>query len=417
MTALATMMRGARNTFRSGTNITEQNIMRSLMVDGGHGIELSGGEWATFEHLYKTQPWIRAAIDRTAHSMGRLPMKVYIDAEQVNERTRVRDGALADLLDMPWQPGGNLTVGTQGEMLEAIVKNIAWHGNAVFVKSRRRPGEPPSELIPSNASYWSTRTVDGSLVYQFDPGNGQPKLPFFPEEVVHFKFWGTGKATWAPSPMESIRRTLMLEDAAQRAMISAFEHGMRQAGFFSAPKEMTEGQFQRLRAQMAENGSGPDRAFKTLLYDNGITWQAMSNNAEESQLIEIRKLNREEIAAAFGVSPPMVGILDRSTFNNIEELHLMMHDDLDVWATMIEQTLQAQLISMEPTMDGQYVEIDLNKILRGDPMKRMAAYASAVGGPWMTPNEARERENLPPADGGDALLSPLNSVPADARPA
>lgn len=415
MTALATMVRGARNAFRSGTNIVETNIMRSLMVNGGGAIELTGGEWATYETLYKTQPWVKAAIDRTANSIARLPMKVYSNPDQPNELERVREGALYELLKMPWYANGNLQVGTQFDFLQAIVKNIGWHGNMVFVKSRARIGEPPSELIPSNASYWSTRNSGGTNVYVFDPGNGTDKLTFWPEEVVHFKFWAPGKGTWAPSPMEAIRRTLILEDAAQRSMISAFEHGMRQAGFFSAPKEMPEAQFQRIRAQMAEKYGGPDNAFKTMLFDNGITWQAMSNNAEESQLVELRRLNREEVAATFGVSPPMIGILDRSTFNNIEELHLMMYDDLDVWAELIEQTLAAQLISTEATMDGQYMEIDLNKILRGDPMKRISAYASAVGGPWMTPNEAREKENLPPADGGDALLSPLNSVPAGQR--
>lgn len=414
MTALTTMVRGARNAFRSGTNITETNIRRSLQFQNGGSIPLIGGESATYEQLYKQQPWVRAAVDRTAYMIGRLPMKVYSNPDEPDARERLRDGLLVDLLKRPWSGGGSLTTGTQTDFLQAIIKNISWHGNMVFVKSRNGAIE---ELIPSNAGHWTVKEREGLSLYVFAPGRGKPSVVFYPEEVVHFKFWAPGTATWAPSPMESIRSTLMLEDAAQRAMISSFENGMRQSGFFTAPKEMPEAQFQRLRAQMAESGGGPDNAFKRLLFDNGITWQKMSNDAQESEIINIRKMNREEVAAAFGKSPPMIGILDRSTFNNIEELHGMEHDDADVWATMIEQTLEAQVISMEPLMAGQYMEIDLNKILRGDPVKRFESYAKAVGGPWLTANEARAKENLPPVDGGDALLSPLNSAPADERPA
>ena len=35
---------------------------------------------------------------------------------------------------------------------------------------------------------------------------------------------------------------------------------------------------------------------------------------------------------------------------------------------------------------------------------------SAVGGPWMTRNEARARLNLPPVEGGDELIVPLNVI-------
>lgn len=421
MTALATMIRGARSTFKAGTTITERNIQRSLMMQYGGGIELVGGEFATYEGLYETQPWVKAAVDRTANSLARLPLKVYVNPDEPAERERIRAGALAELLKTPWLGGGQLHPGTQFDFLQAIVKNLSWHGNMVFVKHRSRPGEPPAELLPSNASYWSIKEQrsEGRTVawYVFDPGMGQPKIPFLPEEVIHFKFWGTGKAMWAPSPMKALRTTLMLEDAAQRAAISAFENGMRQAGFFSAPATMEPAQFERYRAQLSERYGGPDNAMKTVLLDNGIKWESMGNNAEQSELVNLRKMTREEVAAVFAKSPPMIGILDRSTFNNIEELHLMDYDDLDVWATMIEQTLEAQLIAPEPLFEGQYAEIDLNKILRGDPVKRFGAYMAATGRPWMTVNETRARENLPPLDDPEAdALAPVPnaSVKGDA---
>jgi hypothetical protein len=55
------------------------------------------------------------------------------------------------------------------------------------------------------------------------------------------------------------------------------------------------------------------------------------------------------------------------------------------------------------------------EVMRGNPETELKMLALAVGGPFMTQNEARATQNLPPLDGGDELLPPPNqSIPADA---
>src|SRR5690554_6984432 len=46
-----------------------------------------------------------------------------------------------------------------------------------------------------------------------------------------------------------------------------------------------------------------------------------------SDLIEARKLTREEVAAAYYIPPPLVGILDHATFSNIREQHKQLYQD------------------------------------------------------------------------------------------
>ena len=60
-------------------------------------------------------------------------------------------------------------------------------------------------------------------------------------------------------------------------------------------------------------------------------------------------------------------------------------------------------------MAGQFVEFDLNEVLKGDIKTRYDAYSKAQW--FMTPNEIRARENLPPLDDDDAnsLHTPLNT--------
>ena len=76
---------------------------------------------------------------------------------------------------------------------------------------------------------------------------------------------------------------------------------------------------------------------------------------------------------------------------------------------MLQQRINAFLLPMvgaDP--DETYVEFDLTEKLKGSFEERASILQAAVGGPWMTRNEARADNNLPPLEGGDELIVPLN---------
>jgi phage portal protein BeeE len=58
----------------------------------------------------------------------------------------------------------------------------------------------------------------------------------------------------------------------------------------------------------------------------------------------------------------------------------------------------------------KYLRVNVDAMMRGDATARSAYYKAAIGGTqnpaWMTPNEVRVRENLPPIAGGDDLTKP-----------
>jgi len=61
-------------------------------------------------------------------------------------------------------------------------------------------------------------------------------------------------------------------------------------------------------------------------------------------------------------------------------------------------------------------EHNVEGLLRADSAGRAAFYGAALGSggtqPWMTTNEVRRKENLPPWPGGDELQSPMATAPA-----
>jgi HK97 family phage portal protein len=404
-----------RGASRIRASVTLDNINLSNSIGGNSrrpgqaSIALVGNKHATYEALYRTQPWIRASVDRVTNGIGRLPWASFVDAEQEGERSRQRTGPLAELLESPFERG------TATHLKQAIVKNLMLHENMIAVKVRPGIGRPPSELLPSSFMFWEiipgeTRRIDW-YVFHGEIAGKPARIPFRPEEVVHFHNWGTGRGLYGDARMEALRTTLIQEDAAQRAIIAGFENGLRFSGAYSIDGTYKDKATRdRVLEQLREVYGSVDQMFKVMLLEGGAKWQEMSSNFVDADLVNLRKMDREEVAAVMNVPQPSIGILDHATYSNITEQHLMESQDTwQPWTTLIEETLQEHLVKPEPTMRGQYVEFNYKETLKGDPNKEIEAGVKAVGGPYMTVNEFRATQNMSPIEGGDKLYAPSNT--------
>src|SRR5206468_4129004 len=156
----------------------------------------------------------------------------------------------------------------------------------------------------------------------------------------------------------------------------------------------------------------------TVVLEEGMTPNKLSLSAEEAQYIETRKLNREEVCAAYDVPPPVVHILDRATFSNItEQMRSMYRDTMAPRLGLYESVLDAQL---RPDFDPRgdlYAEFLMDEVLRGDFEQRAAAYETMTRIGGMTPAEVRRAENLPYlGDVTDQLYVNAATVPLGAIP-
>ena len=55
-----------------------------------------------------------------------------------------------------------------------------------------------------------------------------------------------------------------------------------------------------------------------------------------------------------------------------------------------------------------YAEFDITAKLAGSFEGQASVLSTSTGGPWMTRNEARARQNPPAIEGGDELIVPMN---------
>jgi HK97 family phage portal protein len=130
-----------------------------------------------------------------------------------------------------------------------------------------------------------------------------------------------------------------------------------------------------------------------------MEFNPVTATARDSQLIESRKLTREEVAAVYHVPPAMIGITEAQGYGSIREQHKVLYQDvLSPWLEMITTELELQLVPDFGDSADLYLEFNINAKLQGSFEEQATALNTAVGAPWMSRNEARTRQHLPRID-------------------
>lgn len=357
---------------------------------------INGGAWGSYAALYEQQLWVYTVVNKRASLLSNLPLKVYERAEDSGRNGR-EDTALAALLRQP-MPGVSAM-----EWWSRVASYEDIFGEAFAWKKRDAGGRPIA--LPLLHPTCVHRTDDDSGWY-FD--NGKVRMDIADSEIVHFKKFHPSSARRGLSPLEPLRRTLENEDASRRATSAFWRNGARPAFALKHPGTVSQAAQERLKAQFELKFSGVENTGQTLLFEEGMEPQVLSLSAEEAQYIEGRKLNREEVVAAYDMAPPAVHILDRATFSNItEQFRSVYRDTIGPWAHRFESVMMQQLV---PDFDDEslYVEFLLDNVLRGDFETRQVALKAAD---HLTVAEKRRIENLPFIEGTDVILVNTASQP------
>lgn len=368
------------------------------------------GVTSTYEQLYRQQIWVHVCVNKLARAIARLPLKTYSLSDADGTRTEERTLPLAKLLRKPYPTARTF------QFVESAVAHLAIFGNATFVKFRGGNGQTPVELWP--LPWPQVEVIRGTdrpiEAYRWRGYNGMWKI-FLAEDVVHFKWFTPSPVEpYGVSPLEALAVTLTQENAAQRYGISSFGNAARPASFIKSERNLTRQQRKELREEIEQSYGGPENAFKVALLDNGLDWKPLAFSASEAQLVDSRKLGREEVCAVYDIPPPMVGILDHATYSNIDQQHWMLYmDTLAPICKLIEDTMMAQLVDAEPAWDGAFLEFDMNAVLRGNIQQRSESYHKFLQSGVYTPNELRQFENQPAINDpqADAIYVPVNMEP------
>jgi HK97 family phage portal protein len=191
--------------------------------------------------------------------------------------------------------------------------------------------------------------------------------------------------------------------AAEQTAARLFGDGLQFAGILSSDQALNEDQAKGLAAMFREVLAGGGIGPKIPVLGRGTSFEKISMTADEGQFIQAREFQTREIANLFSV--PLGLLSDPAAAMNFGEAQRQTFLDLGVnpWLQRVEQAASLHLVPR-----GQFFEYTRAAFLRADTQTRFATYAQAVQFGLMTRNECRALENLPPVEGGDEMLTPVN---------
>jgi len=387
-------------------------------------VTMIGDGWRTvsFQKLYRSQPWVATAARRLAEQIARLPLQAsrYTDAEQdTRQRDKTHPGAR--LLE---RPGGRTRPGYTGFHLRwDIGLGLYVQGHYLGWKARPGAGAPPSELwtldwrqvIPHRLG------TAGPIIAWEWRGTGIPGLPagtfIDPADVVSIGFGLGDGCEVGISPLEQLGVTLRLEDAAQRYQASSFANGQRYGSLVVLDKSVTSDKVVRdgLRDELSAAHAGLEQAFRPAILGGGVTdIKSFGQTAVEAELIDQRKINREEVTAVYGLIGPLAGLLESGAYASLVEYHRLLYVTfLAGPLSLVSSSLTAQVLE-EPAWapDGLFAEFNLDAVLAGDAKTRWETYGLALDHGGMTLNDVRRAENRAPYDDprADEPLIAANNV-------
>lgn len=361
--------------------------------------------------LYATQANLHAVVSFLSDSMAQLPLKVYTRNGET-DRERDRDSVAAKLL---WKPNADQTC---YELINGMTTELLLMGVAVLwlLPDADSPSGYQLRIIPREwIKDYKSETNYAPSVLKISTNSSGTYIEIPKEEFVMFRMYNPGNPGGYQSPIAALRQTLNEQVQADRFRTEVWSSSGRFNAYVTRPKDVQPwDDEQRKRFVTAFRdawGQGGENAGKMPLLEDGMEIKPYQFNAKEAQYAETKQLSREDVAAAYHVNPSLIWHTTTQTYASAKDNARALYADcLGPIIQMIQQRINSFLLPMLGADPDTYVEFDLTEKLKGSFEERASILQSAVGGPYMTRNEARADNNLPPVEGGDELIVPLNVI-------
>ena len=390
--------RGRQVSTENGDNFVTNQVTladyRDLRFAGGAGVVGLSATWA--------------CVQLIAGTIASLPLMVY-RTDSAGIRRVAKDHPLYFVLhDSPNYDQ------TPVDFWEFMAASIELQGNAYALMERRTNGEL-NALHPLRSDLVKVRRSDsGDLEYSWTE-NGR-RIVKRGEEILHIR-GPMGDAVSGASTLSICRSVFDDALAAETAAGAMFENGVNPSGILSTPDsiKLTKEQRDELEKLLVQKYMGSIRQGRPMLLDNGLTWNQLSINPVDAQMLESRKYSGEQICRLFGVPPQMVGFGDKaSNWGTGKEVDVLGFQKFTLRKRMkrIEQACMKQLVPLaDRRTQGLTIEFNFEGLLQNDTASRYDAYDKGIRMGLVTRNECRARENLPPIEGGDVITVQMQDIP------
>ena len=361
------------------------------------------------KYLDEYRNWVFACVQARAEAVSAIDLELYQMTK--NGEEEIADNELLQLLYKvnPTMTMQDLFMGTQAY--------LDLDGNSFWYLARDKDGTGKIQEI------WLLRpdkveiimSEDNPLLvsgYTYRQNDGK-KIPFDVKQILHFKnFNPLGDYPFPSRGMGVVQASMWSIDTDNEARMwnfSFFKNSARPDGFLSKEGVMAEEDFKRLKEQWNDKYQGSEKSHKVAILTGGLKWEDISRSQKDMDFLEQRRFSRDEILALFRVPKSVIGIVEDVNRANAEASnYIFASRTVDPLMSKIVATLNEFLV---PEFGENYF-LEYESPIPEDKVQQANIYALGLD-KWLSRNEIRAEEGLPPTEKGDEIFGTFASVAID----
>jgi HK97 family phage portal protein len=383
-------------------NLFEQRGISFQTVFGsGNDLDFmnQSGTIVNSESVFKVNA-IFSAVSLISDTISTLPIDSYIR----------RDGARFAFRPRPaWVQQPDIDT-TKEAFYGSLIVSLLLDGNGFVRVFRDNQGRVVNMRVLNPAKVEIRNDKVGSVVYVHEGEN----KPLNKTEVIHIP------DVVRPGQIRGISRVTALKDnfglaiALESYAARFFGQGATTSGIIEFPGNLTPDQAKNLVDGFDARHKGFRKSHKTGVLSGGAKYVQTTMENDRAQFIDSRRMAVEDVARAFNIPPHLLGLPGTNTYSSVEQNNIAF-----VTHTLrpIVQKLESAftpLMASEPGGATAFVKFTLDGLLRGDANSRFTAYSTGLQAGYLTINDIRRLEDLPPVQDGEIIRVPLANMNIDA---
>ncbi|MGE7216593.1 phage portal protein [Priestia koreensis] len=335
-----------------------------------------------------------------SNAISSLPLKLYKETEKGIEKADTH--YLYNLLKL--RPNPYMTTSA---FLKAVEYQRNYYGHSIVMIDSDITGRVKAlypldmskvQILIDNAGIIST---DNAIWYVFSTGVKEYRLKH--DEVLHFHGM-TNDGITGMAVKDYLKTTIENNQYAQDYTNRYFKGGLSAKGIVSYTGDLSADSAIRLKERLEKMATGMTNVGKILPLPIGFDYKAINATMADSQFVELQSLSMKQISNAFGVKPYHLG--ENGTFNNVQQqMEDFYQSTLQAILVDYEQEMTYKLLRSNEIKKGYKFEFNVDSLLRSDIKTRYEAYGIGIEKGFLSPNEARKKENLPQKEGADDLIT------------
>lgn len=345
---------------------------------------------------------IYSAVSLISDTISTLPVDVFIR----------RDGARYPFRPRPtWITQPDIDT-TKEAFYGSVIVSLLLDGNA-FIRIYSNPqGEIVNLTVLNPMDVEIKRTGIGRVGFVV---RGEDKM-LTTDEIIFIPDLVRPGHIRGVSRVEALKENFGLAMALEKYAAKFFGSGTQTSGVIEIPGNATAEQAKAMQEAFDSRHKGWSKAHKTAVLSGGAQYKPTNIPNDQAQFLDSRRMAVEDVARAFNVPPHLLGLPGTNTYASVEQNNL-------AWVTHglrpIVQKIEGALSPLMSRYAGgeqAFIRFNLDGLLRADINSRMTAFSTGLQSGFLTINDVRRIEDLPPINdpSADTVRVPLANVNVDA---